>query len=195
MAYGKIEVYEDGMCEVDLFVQDAEGTRITDTCVGWPRAPAGGLAGGEGVGGAMPAGSLPMLASCLPTHPLVPPCRPLAAPCRSELLQELVERVRMAVALPVRIDIKDAYDASCTELTITANIGGWGTWGACTARGRHACAVSSPLAAARGAAGLEAAACVLRRACLCVLLDPARCCCAPAACRALQTAAGVGGRA
>lgn len=70
VAYGKIEVYEDGMCEVDLFVQDAEGTRITDT----------------------------------------------------ELLQELVERVRMAVALPVRIDIKDAYDASCTELTITANI-------------------------------------------------------------------------
>lgn len=70
VAYGKIEVYEDGMCEVDLFVQDAEGTRISD----------------------------------------------------GDLLQELVDRVRTAVALPVRIDIKDSFDATCTELTVTANI-------------------------------------------------------------------------
>ena len=34
MAYGKIEVmFEEGMCEVDLFVQDAEGARINDGCV------------------------------------------------------------------------------------------------------------------------------------------------------------------
>lgn len=34
--------------------------------------------------------------------------------------------MRTAVALPVRIDIKDCYDATCTELTVTANIGGRG---------------------------------------------------------------------
>jgi hypothetical protein len=34
VAYGKIEVmFEEGMCEVDLFVQDAEGARINDKCV------------------------------------------------------------------------------------------------------------------------------------------------------------------
>ncbi|PSC71312.1 ACT domain-containing ACR9-like [Micractinium conductrix] len=70
VAYGKIEVYEEGMCEVDLFVQDVEGTRISD----------------------------------------------------SELLQELIDRVRTAVALPVLISLKDSFDATCTELTISANI-------------------------------------------------------------------------
>ncbi|KAL4458483.1 hypothetical protein ABPG75_013348 [Micractinium tetrahymenae] len=70
VAYGKIEVFDDGVCEVDLFVQDNEGTHISD----------------------------------------------------SELLQELTDRVRTAVALPVRIDIKDCYDATATELTVTANI-------------------------------------------------------------------------
>ena len=45
--------------------------------------------------------------------------------CCRELLRELVDRVRTAVALPVRIDIKDSFDATCTELTITADIGGW----------------------------------------------------------------------
>lgn len=70
VAYGRIEVFDDGQCEVDLFVQDAEGTRISD----------------------------------------------------GELLSELTERVRTAVALPVRIDIKDSFDATCTELTVTANI-------------------------------------------------------------------------
>lgn len=70
VAYGKIEVYEEGVCEVDLFVQDQEGARITD----------------------------------------------------GDALDELVERVRNAVALPVRIELRDAYDAACTELTVTANI-------------------------------------------------------------------------
>lgn len=70
VAYGKIEVFDDGICEVDLFVQDQEGARITD----------------------------------------------------GDALEELVERVRTAVALPVRIELRDAYDAACTELTVTANI-------------------------------------------------------------------------
>lgn len=38
-------------------------------------------------------------------------------PC-SDALDELVERVRNAVALPVRIELRDAYDAACTELTV-----------------------------------------------------------------------------
>lgn len=55
-----------------------------------------------------------------PTHTLHPP---LPSPTTlSESLSELTERVRTAVALPVRIDIKDAFDASVTELTVTANI-------------------------------------------------------------------------
>ena len=70
MAYGRIEVCDDGLCEVDLFVQDAECCRIADP----------------------------------------------------DLLEELTRRVRTAVALPVRIDIKDAFDATCTELTVTAAI-------------------------------------------------------------------------
>lgn len=37
---------------------------------------------------------------------------------RSDALDELVERVRNAVALPVRIELRDAYDAACTELTV-----------------------------------------------------------------------------
>ncbi len=56
-----------------------------------------------------------------PTRPL--PSLPCCPAC-SELLQELTDRVQTAVALPVRIDIKDCYDATCTELTVTANIGG-----------------------------------------------------------------------
>lgn len=39
---------------------------------------------------------------------------------RSEIEAELVERVRAAVLLPVRIDIKDVYDETCTELRVTA---------------------------------------------------------------------------
>lgn len=36
VAYGKIEVFDDGVCEVDLFVQDNEGTRISDRWApGW----------------------------------------------------------------------------------------------------------------------------------------------------------------
>lgn len=48
-----------------------------------------------------------------PTHPPTP---------RSESLAELTERVRTAVALPVRIELRDAYDACATELTVTADI-------------------------------------------------------------------------
>ncbi|KAI3435844.1 hypothetical protein D9Q98_001902 [Chlorella vulgaris] len=70
VAYGKVEVFEEGSCEVDLFVQDSEGARVGD----------------------------------------------------QELLQELRERVRVAVALPVHINIRDVFDASCTELTVTAFI-------------------------------------------------------------------------
>ncbi len=38
----------------------------------------------------------------------------------SEIESELIERVRAAVLLPVRIDIKDVYDETCTELRVTA---------------------------------------------------------------------------
>jgi hypothetical protein len=41
-----------------------------------------------------------------------------------EALAEVTRRVRLAVALPVKIDIRDACEACCTELTVTANIGG-----------------------------------------------------------------------
>ena len=30
VAYGKVEVFEDGICEADLFVQDAELCRVSD---------------------------------------------------------------------------------------------------------------------------------------------------------------------
>lgn len=70
VAYGKVEVFEDGICEADLFVQDAELCRVSDP----------------------------------------------------DLLDELTERVRLAVALPIRIDIKDAFDSLCTELTVTADL-------------------------------------------------------------------------
>ena len=40
--------------------------------------------------------------------------------CRSDLLAELSQRVRRAVALPVRIAVKDIYDETCTELLISA---------------------------------------------------------------------------
>ena len=43
VAYGKIEVYEEGVCEVDLFVQDQEGARITD---GWVAGSEAGWLGG-----------------------------------------------------------------------------------------------------------------------------------------------------
>ena len=41
--------------------------------------------------------------------------------CR-EAQAELVERIRFAVALPVRISIKDVYDDTCTELLVTAQL-------------------------------------------------------------------------
>lgn len=41
---------------------------------------------------------------------------------RRQLEAELVERVRAAVLLPVRIAIKDVYDDTCTELLITASL-------------------------------------------------------------------------
>lgn len=31
-----------------------------------------------------------------------------------------MERIRAAVLLPVRIDVKDVYDETCTELRVTA---------------------------------------------------------------------------
>ncbi len=39
---------------------------------------------------------------------------------RRDLLAELNQRVRRAVALPVRIAVKDIYDETCTELLISA---------------------------------------------------------------------------
>lgn len=41
------------------------------------------------------------------------------ADCR-EIEAELMERIRAAVLLPVRIDVKDVYDETCTELRVTA---------------------------------------------------------------------------
>lgn len=58
--------------------------------------------------------------------------------------------MRTAVALPVRIDIKDCYDATCTELTVTANIGGRAgvhvplAAGSVAERRRQACLVLAP---------------------------------------------------
>lgn len=53
VAYGRVEVYEDGMCEVDLFVQDQEGGRITDGC-----APGAGRCRGWALG-ALPRAASP----------------------------------------------------------------------------------------------------------------------------------------
>ena len=54
----------------------------------------------------------PVSKLALPLRPRPPaPPRP-----RSDLLDELQERVRLAVALPVRIDIRDAFDDLCTEV-------------------------------------------------------------------------------
>lgn len=39
---------------------------------------------------------------------------------RREIEAELMERIRAAVLLPVRIDVKDVYDETCTELRVTA---------------------------------------------------------------------------
>ena len=41
--------------------------------------------------------------------------------CR-ELQNELIERIRQTVTLPVRIDIIDKFDATCTELLVTASL-------------------------------------------------------------------------
>ncbi len=64
MAYGKIEVFEEGVCEVDLFVQDQEGSRITDGWVerveGRAAAWLGGAVGSVGALGAQcEAGFIP----------------------------------------------------------------------------------------------------------------------------------------
>ncbi len=37
-----------------------------------------------------------------------------------EIEAELMERIKAAVLLPVRIDVKDVYDETCTELRVTA---------------------------------------------------------------------------
>ena len=75
VAYGKIEVYEGGMCEVDLFVQDAEGTRITDECV--PGGGAGGGGRGDGRDCGRRAGRVAatrlQVAPCPPAHLLAAP--------------------------------------------------------------------------------------------------------------------------
>lgn len=57
-----------GVCSMDLFVQEADGTRVSDP----------------------------------------------------DLQRELVELVRCALALPLRISIRDVFDATCTELLVTA---------------------------------------------------------------------------
>jgi hypothetical protein len=41
--------------------------------------------------------------------------------CR-EAQAELVERIQVAVALPVRTSIKDVYDDTCTELLVTSQL-------------------------------------------------------------------------
>ncbi len=51
----------------------------------------------------------------------------------SDALEELVERVRTAVALPVRIELRDAYDAACTELTVRGWLEGCRAVGCCGA--------------------------------------------------------------
>ena len=49
-----------------------------------------------------------------------------------------MERVRQAVLLPVRIDIKDVYDETCTELRVTAR------WTAAAAAARASPTTSPP---------------------------------------------------
>ena len=41
--------------------------------------------------------------------------------CR-DLQEELIERIRLTVTLPVRIEIIDKFDATCTELLVTASL-------------------------------------------------------------------------
>ena len=44
----------------------------------------------------------------------------MASYLHREIEAELMERIRAAVLLPVRIDVKDVYDETCTELRVTA---------------------------------------------------------------------------
>ena len=48
------------------------------------------------------------------------PCGCLRSALCREIEAELMERIRAAVLLPVRIDVKDVYDETCTELRVTA---------------------------------------------------------------------------
>ena len=44
------------------------------------------------------------------------------SPRYREAQAELVERIQVAVALPVRTSIKDVYDDTCTELLVTSQL-------------------------------------------------------------------------
>lgn len=65
--------------------------------------------------------------------------------CR-EAQAELVERIQMAVALPVRTSIKDVYDDTCTELLVTSQLDSGARMGqcACSASCCTACASEMP---------------------------------------------------
>lgn len=61
------------------------------------------------------------VAVCLCIVPARTDCRCGLPRCR-EAQAELVERIQVAVALPVRTSIKDVYDDTCTELLVTSQL-------------------------------------------------------------------------
>lgn len=67
VAYGRVEVCEGGWCEVDLFIQDQEGARVTDKWVG-------GRSGGWVQAAAMvKQATQPLSTLCCKPVPLRPP--------------------------------------------------------------------------------------------------------------------------
>ncbi|KAK9831988.1 hypothetical protein WJX81_006685 [Elliptochloris bilobata] len=117
VAYAKVCVRGD-MAEADLFVEEADGQRAERR-----RRRSAAPAASPGTTG---MGS----ASSSPYSGLAGADSGYSAGLESEdqrivdrqLEAELVERVRAAVLLPVRIAIKDVYDDTCTELLITASL-------------------------------------------------------------------------
>ncbi|CAK0784176.1 hypothetical protein CVIRNUC_007379 [Coccomyxa viridis] len=112
VAYAKIKVAGD-VAETDLFVEEADGRRVKESRMkraqSTPHAmalatrqasvePFGSLHGHNGYGALMEEQKLK----------------------NREIEAELMERIRAAVLLPVRIDVKDVYDETCTELRVTA---------------------------------------------------------------------------
>lgn len=63
--------------------------------------------------------------SLCPSRPLLPPLFKLPPPpippsIKRDALEEVKRRVELAVTLPVRITLRDVFDACCTELVVTA---------------------------------------------------------------------------